>query len=238
MLSFCIPVYNEEQILLSYLDKIEKGLSKLLGRDNYEIIIVDNGSTDKTVDILQKIKKPHVRIFYVAKKGHGIAYRRAIEQAKGEVIVLSAIDIPFGFTDIIEARKYWDTYDILFGSKAHPKSKVYIPFKRKISSFVYQSLLKLLFHTNIGDTQGSVILTKKAAMKILPYCTAENAFFTAQIAIYGRFFHIKMKEIAVTHDFANVTVRKSKYNIIKDGKIMFNSMIEEQLKVNRLKGEK
>src|SRR4030067_2091489 len=143
--SFCVPVYNEEEILIEYLGKIKKGLGKVLGKDNYEIVVVENGSTDSTKQLLNNLMENKVKYYFAEGKGHGNAYKLGIEKAKYEYIVLSAIDIPFGFSDLKNALPRWDRYDILFGSRRHPKSRVIIPWQRKISSFLYNKLLRIFF---------------------------------------------------------------------------------------------
>src|SRR5581483_11556653 len=212
--SFCIPVYNEEEILLQYLKKIRLGLTQILGKGNFEMLVIENGSTDQTVSILKNVKYPGLRIFYAPSKGHGIAYKIGIEKAKYENIVLSALDIPFGFSDLKAALPIWDNYDIIFGSKAHPKSKIYSLLERRIASFLYRIILKLLFNIPIRDTQGTMFLKKSKILPILPYCRAKNAFFTAQLALYGKRFGLKMIEIPVTYHRKHIIVRKSKYNIM------------------------
>lgn len=231
-ISFCIPVYNEEQIVLSQVDKIQKGLRKMLGSTNYEIVIVENGSTDKTRELLKRVNTAKIRVFSIKERGHGAALKYAIARAKYEYIVLNAIDIPFGFDDIQLAMPALQHYDIVFGSKAHPKSQVSSTFDRKIASWGYRFLLRIFFHVAISDTQGSVFLKKRKIAQILPYCTAKDAFFSSQLAIYGKYFGLSMIEIPVTLWHEKVR-RKSKYNILFDSSKILYSMLEEYIKFNK-----
>ncbi len=227
--SFCIPVYNEEKILISSLEKINSGLTKFFGEKGYEIIIIENGSTDKTKKILQKVKHKAVSVYYLKKKGLGLAYKLGIKQAKGKHIILGAIDLPFGFSDIKRAINLWDKYDIIYGSKALPDSVVYSSWERKLVSIVYRYLLRLFFRVSIKDTQGTVFLKKDSISKIISLCSADNAFFTAQIAIYGEKFNLKMQEIPIKFDINNLKIRSSRFNIFKEGQHMLTSMIKERL---------
>ncbi|MCL4386162.1 MAG: hypothetical protein M1326_07600, partial [Cyanobacteria bacterium] len=65
------------------------------------------------------------------------------------------------------------------------------------------------------------------------YCTEKNAFFTTQIAIYGKLFNLKMIEIPV--EMKKEKNRKSSYKIIKDGRQILLSMIKEYRKIKRIK---
>ena len=226
ILSFCIPIYNESAILERQLKKIETGLSELIGKDSFEILISDNGSTDNTSQILEKLKSKTLKKFQITKRGHGGAYRECIKNARGKWIMLSAIDLPFGFDDLKEALKISDNYDIIFGSKRHPLSEVTVPITRKAASLFYSLLLMLFFQNKVRDTQGTILVRNTAIKRILSKCTAPNAFFTAQIAIYAKRGNLKIAEIPVRYN-SKKNVRKSKYNIIKDGGQMLSSVLKE-----------
>lgn len=223
--SYCIPIFNEEAILLSSLKTIKDNLDKILGEKNYEILLVDNGSSDNTFELLKSIKDENIKIFHLDERGQGFAYRKAISKSKKQILALCAIDIPFGFDDLRKALGKLPDYDIVFASKAHPDSKIKVPQKRLVSSKIYRLLLKLFFQINITDTQGTVFMKKKSIMPILDYCDARSAFFTAQIALYGNRQKLKMVEIPVTHNYSNS--RKSRYNIFKDGTKMLIALLFE-----------
>ena len=223
--SFCIGVYNEAHILLPSLDEIQKGLDRFMGKSSYEIIIVDNGSTDTTPSLLKKVSGGTVKTYRIDKKGHGSAYQFAINKAKYNHIILSAIDLPFGFSDLSNVMKIWDKFDIIYGSKAHPESKVFIPFQRKLSSLVYRKLLQTMFRIDVKDTQGSVFLSKKGVLPIIKFCDSSNAFLTAQYAIYGRLYSLRITEVPVI--MSRNVKRKSKYNIFRDGKEMSITLFQE-----------
>jgi glycosyltransferase involved in cell wall biosynthesis len=145
-LSFCVPVHNEEKILLLKIAEIQKNLEKLLKNKSYEILIVENGSTDNTLKELKKVKVKNFKVIVLKNKAHGLAMRESILNAKGEFVLLTAIDLPFGFSDLKEMLKISNDYDIIFGSKSHPKSITYSPLIRRIASRTYRLLIKSLFN--------------------------------------------------------------------------------------------
>jgi len=228
-LSVCVPVYNEEEIILKKISEINSGLTKILGKKNCEIIVIENGSTDNTLRYLKKIQNTNTRIFSLKKKAHGLALKTGVEKARGEYVLLTAIDLPFGFSDLEEMLKLSDQYDVIFGSKAHPKSVIYSPIARKISSKIYRTLLKILFNINLGDTQGTVFLKRKSILPFLKYCTSENAFFTAQLAIFSRINNLKITEVPVV--MKNEVLRRSRYNILSNGSEMLMAMLKAYVKI-------
>jgi len=228
-LSFCVPVYNEEKILLLKIAEIQKSLERLLGNKSYEILIVENGSTDSTLKELKKVKAKNLNVIVLKNKGHGLAMRESILNAKGEFVLLTAIDLPFGFSDLKEMLKIANDYDIIFGSKSHPKSITYSPVIRRIASVVYRLLIKLLFNIKSGDTQGTVFLKRKRILPLLEQCDSNNAFFSAQLAIYAEKQGLRVAEVPVEN--VKKILRKSKYHVLSNGEEMLVSMFKTYIKL-------
>jgi dolichyl-phosphate beta-glucosyltransferase len=229
-LSICIPVFNEETIVLKKIVEIKSGIAKILGENKYEIIIVENGSTDNTLSDLLTIKDKNVKIITLKKKAHGLALKTGIQKAQGEYVLLTAIDFPFGFSDLEEMFKISNRYDIIFGSKAHPKSIIYSSLLRKISSKTYRLFLKMLFNIKIKDTQGTVFLKKASVIPILKNCNASNAFLTAQLAIFAERNKLIVYEVPVT--MKKEILRKSRYNVFSNGGEMLITMFKTFLAIN------
>lgn len=91
-LSILIPVYNEKKTILDILKQVE---AVNLGGVKREIILVDDGSTDGTRKILQKLKSKYKVIFHKKNKGKGGAIRTAIENATGDVLVIQDADLEY-----------------------------------------------------------------------------------------------------------------------------------------------
>lgn len=223
-LSFCLGVYNEAPIVLVQLQKIKQGLSQRFEESSFEFVIVDNGSTDGTVALLGELRDPVVKFYSLPQRGLGAALKLAFEKAKYDRMVFSAIDLPFSFTDLDEALKYWDDYDLIFGSKSHPSSLVQRPFKRKLASLFHRLLIRIFFDVKIRDTQGSLFLKRSSIKSFMSYCDAKNAFFCTQIAIYASLFKLKILEVPV---FLDPELRASKFDLLKDGWSFLVSLVRE-----------
>ena len=86
-----IPTYNEEKVIEACLESLSKQTLK-----DAEIIVVDDGSTDETINILQKVRKSRgVKIFKQKHKGPGAARNLGVRRAKGEVLVFVDADMTF-----------------------------------------------------------------------------------------------------------------------------------------------
>jgi glycosyltransferase involved in cell wall biosynthesis len=223
-LSFCVPVHNEGKIVLAKIAEIQKELDMILQGKNYEILVVENGSTDNTLKELQKIKSKNVNIISLNGKGHGLALKTSIVSAKGKHVLLTAIDLPFGFSDLEEMLKIAKEYHVIFGSKAHPESITYSPRIRRVTSKLYRMFLRLFFKIKVGDTQGTVFLKRALVLPLLKYCNSDNAFFSAQLAIFAQRQSLKITEVPVRMRKQNL--RRSKYNVLSNGSEMFLSMFK------------
>lgn len=229
-LSIIFPVYNEELKIEANLESI---LVYLLTKNlNFQIIIVNNGSNDETLEIASRFisnhKEDDILLLNLQEKGLGLAIKAGIVEAKYNNVMFYAIDLPFG-TDIIgeslDALLESDTA-IIIDSKGHKKSVVEVSLKRKVCSFIYNFLLRLLFRIKIKDTQGSLIFKKDRISEVLPLCTASDAFFCGQLIIYSQMNNLSIKEIPVRY----LNPRKdSKIDIFKDGwKILWEIIREYQ----------
>ena len=99
--SYLVPVYNEEKLLRESVRKIQQVLSQFPGS---EILLLENGSTDGSKAIVRELEDLTsalpTRSFILGEKGLGHAYRRGVQEAKAQVIVFGAADLPFETTDL------------------------------------------------------------------------------------------------------------------------------------------
>lgn len=230
--SFCLPVYNEEYQITRTLPLVIKTLPKL-GVKKFEIIVVDNGSTDKTASKMTQFSKDkRVRFIRVKEKGLGIALKKAILEASYENIFFTGVDLPFGFSDLSQIIKIEKDFDIIFGSKRHPSSVTDRPISRTLSSYLYSQFLKRILNSYISDPQGSIFMKKSKMLGILSNLDSKGFFFTTQIAIYGQLNNLKMKEIPVKMENES---RPSTVNIFSDGASVLISLLAESVKIQRQK---
>ncbi len=121
-LSIIIPVYNEEKTILKILDRIEK---TKLSDFSYEIIIIDDGSTDQTLKLLNENKNKYTILIKTPKNmGKGHAVKKGLEAANGKYVVFQDADLeydPEEFTNILMIYDKFDA-DIVYGSRINYKN--------------------------------------------------------------------------------------------------------------------
>jgi len=114
LVSVVIPVYNEEQAIGDDLDLIIKTMEA--SDYDYEIIVVDDGSTDSSADIVRQRSQVKL-IRHPYNRGTGAARTTAIKQAKGDVIVMTDGDGTYPNQDIPRLLGYMDEYDMVVGAR-------------------------------------------------------------------------------------------------------------------------
>jgi len=234
-LSVIIPAYNEEARIKNTLEKIH---SYLKNQDyTYEIIIVNDGSTDNTWalvnEIAQKIKE--VRILKNEKnRGKGFTIKKGFLNAKGKYLLFTDADLS---TPIEEVEKLisWlkKGYDIAIGSRGLKESHIQIhqPWYRELAGKMFNLFVQAMAVPGIKDTQcGFKCFTQKAALEICERQKIEKFSFDVEMLYIGRKLGYKIKEVPICW-FNNP---HTKVNFLKDGYRMCLDLIK--IRLNELKG--
>jgi dolichyl-phosphate beta-glucosyltransferase len=203
-LSVIIPAYNEEKRLPKTLAEIDKYLRKQIYA--YEIIVVDDGSKDKTVEVVKGLipKIKNLRVAgYKINQGKGYAVRFGMLKAEGDYRLFADAD---NSTSIDQAEKMWPEfekgYDIVIGSRDMEGAVLDPPqpFLRKmILGKGFRLLTQIICGTwGILDTQcGFKCFTKRAAEDIFPKCKINRFAFDPEILMIAKKLGYKIKEIPV-----------------------------------------
>lgn len=199
-----IPTYNEGKGLEKRVYVLANELSALF--DEFEILIVCDGGTAETTEVLSQIKHPKVRSLVLSiNQGKGAAVRRGFQESNGDFLLFidggqeihpREIKIMVGLLSLYEA-------DIVVGSKRHPQSVVKYPIYRRFLSLVFQQIVRLLFHLNVTDTQvGIKIMRREVFEKVLPYLSINRYGFDLELLAYAqRFGFSRILEAPVRLDY-------------------------------------
>jgi len=168
--SYVVAVHNEAGILR---DTVACLIDRLESLPDSEIVLVENGSTDSSREVADDLSEANlpgpvdIRV-EVSAKGLGHALRKGMSVASSELVVLTAADLPFGFSDLDAALLLEPMPRLVLGSKAHPDSLSRAPVSRRIMSRGYRWLREVLLDLDYGDTQGSILLARSLAQELLP----------------------------------------------------------------------
>ena len=203
-LSVIIPAYNEEKRLPKTLEEIDKYLSKQ--NYDYEILVVNDGSKDKTAEVVRCLTPgvKHLRLIDNKENyGKGYVVRQGMLEAKGEYRIFTDAD---NSTSIDQIEKMWPEfkqgYDIVIGSR-DVKGAVLNPPQSWLRNVILGEGFKLIRKIIIGlweieDSQcGFKGFTDRAANEIFPRCKINRFAFDPEILVIAKKLGYKIKEIPV-----------------------------------------
>ena len=152
ILSIIIPVYNEEKTVINVLEKIKNNSSSL---SKYEVIVVDDGSTDQSRKLLENNKQLYDKLLVNEKnKGKGSAIKKGIMNASGTHIIFQDADLEYNPEDFKKFEKIFIDFDAdgIIGSRF-----IYSDYTRshkilnKIGNKILTFLFNLLYNTTFTD---------------------------------------------------------------------------------------
>jgi glycosyltransferase involved in cell wall biosynthesis len=198
-LSVVIPVYNAEKNISVFLKSLQEVLDSTLIR--YEIIVVNDGSQDNTLELLQKEESlnSRVRVFsYTQNKGKGYAVRTGVIESAGELVMFIDGDLdiqPKLIRDYIEeVRKC----DLVIASKKHPLSKVKAPLSRKFLSRMFNFVVRLSTGVRIKDTQSGLKVANGTSLRrIFKAMLVKRYAFDVELLTIARALNLSIKELPV-----------------------------------------
>ena len=157
-ISVVLPTYNERE----NVEEVTERISKVLGNNLFEIIIVDDNSPDKTWKIVQEMNNPKYRVIRrMHEKGLASALARGVNEAKGDVIVWLDCDLGIPPEDIPILVKKLNNYDIAIGSRYVKGGKDLRPKIRTVTSIMINFFAKILLGFYVRDYTSGFAAVKK-----------------------------------------------------------------------------
>ena len=181
-LSVVVPVHNEEAILESQVTAMAAGLARL-GRP-FELLIVENGSTDRTLRLGQDLAKrvPGVRVLTRPEGDYGLALRHGILQARNDVVIVFNVEFwSLEFVDIALAAL--QTREMVIGSKSAPGAHDERPALRRTITRTYNLMLRWLWGFDGTDTHGMKAFHRAALAPIVEVCRSSGFVFDTELVL-------------------------------------------------------
>jgi hypothetical protein len=234
--TYIVPVHNESATLPTTMRRLDEARAAYaLDR----IIAVENGSSDSTWQVLQELAagSPHLHAFSEPAAGIGHAYHRGIDEAlrllgpsDDTYLVLTACDLPFGFTDLASMLALSPRPSVAIGSKAKLVGSVVPGLQRRAMSRVYQLARRWLVGMQTLDCQGSFILHSDIARQVCGAIRARDFFYTTELCARLEHQGIMPVEVAVE---LHREVRRSSVRPLKHGTAMFRQLVALRRQLGR-----
>lgn len=209
MLSVVIPACNEQQSIATVLDKLKATLDD--GEQFYEVIVVDDGSTDDTAKLVQQ--KGVVRLIqHPYNRGYGAALKTGILNASGDTILTIDADGTYQAKDIPKLLQQADGYDMIVGARTGKEVKV--PLHRKPAKWFLTKLANYLSGTNIPDLNSGMRIFKKANIEKFLAILPSSFSFTTTLTLAYHCNDLLVKYVPIDY---YERAGKSKIRPLRDG---------------------
>lgn len=195
--SVIIPAHNEEETVREIIEEVYRDASPV-----DEVIVINNNSTDRTVD---EVKKTTAKLVFESRKGYGFALRRGLEEAAGDFVIFFDADGNFPAKDIMKLFPYADDFDFVKGTRARKElveKGIYTPFVSWLAivgNVVVAKFQQFLFRgpslTDAGCTLR--LMNRKTVNLIQPHLTVGGAYFLTDVTNLAMLAKVSMIEIPV-----------------------------------------
>lgn len=212
-----IPVLNEEATLAQNVAILYSFLKDhFQSPEQWQIVIADNGSTDRTLEIAKELseKWQEVKYLKVPKKGVGLALKTSWSQSKADIVGYMDLDLATDLKHFLEAYQALaeNDYDLVYGTRLHPDSKVIgRTLKREISSRIFNFLLRFYLGIGFSDGMCGFKFLKRKHYPSVYEGGAQNDgwFFSTELLTVAEWQQLKIYELPVkwTDDISSSRVK-------------------------------
>jgi glycosyltransferase involved in cell wall biosynthesis len=192
-ISVVFPAYNEESNIVVLIDKTIPILKE--HTDTWEIIIVNDGSTDRTAEVVQSYRNKNLSLInHPFNKGYGAAIKSGIAAAKNDLIFFSDSDLQFDISELNNLLSQINKYDIVIGYRKNRRD----PFMRRLNAFGWNILIKSLFDLKVKDINCAFKVFKRHVFDKISV-DADGAMINTDIIAQAVKYGFTIKEVPVTH---------------------------------------
>jgi dolichyl-phosphate beta-glucosyltransferase len=225
-ISIIIPGYNEEKRIAQSLAALSAFCEDHF--EKYEIIFVNDGSTDKTKKIVDSLSPSHLRAIHLeSNQGKGHAVKTGMLQARGDYRFFTDADLPYDLKAIPEAMEIFHATqcDMVVGARDLPEStdQSSQTLFRKLTSKGFSALVRFMLKVDTKDTQcGFKGFTAKTAEKLFPLSSIKGYAFDVELFLLARTCALKICKFPVRL----IERHHSKVRLSLDAPMMFWDVVK------------
>ncbi|MBT3392191.1 MAG: glycosyltransferase family 2 protein [Chloroflexi bacterium] len=195
-LGLFFPMYNERKSIEKFIGHIEQEVSQI-GIDDYEILLVDDGSRDGCDQIVAEWaqRNPHVRMVqHEQNQGYGAALRTGFLESRKAVVFYTDTDLPADIADLERALPLMAEADLVIGYRVERHETL----RRAIYSRIYNFLMRLFFDVHVRDVNFSFKVVRREVLDKIQL-TATSVFIDGQLLAEARRYGFAIAEIPIEY---------------------------------------
>ena len=211
MLAIIIPVYNEEEILRDNVHRLHEYLNQC--HIEHEIVISNNGSSDRTLDIANELAATNswVKAVNTENRGVGVAFALGVKSTEAEFVVCLDADLSSDLVFLKYANNLLHYADMVVGSKAMGKQRRSVA--RVFGSHLYIFFAQFVFNLAVSDfSVGSKAYKRESIISAMPFIDAWTGF-TIELCLFLEAHNKRIVQIGIDCD----DKRKSRFSLLHEG---------------------
>lgn len=194
-ISLVLPAFNEEESIQQAVEEAHQALCELT--TDFEILVVDDGSSDRTAEIVSGLASRLGRVQLLRQPrnlGYGAALRRGFQTASKDLVAFTDADCQFDLRELDRLVLLSRHYDLACGYRIDRQD----PWHRKFYSKTYNALVRLLLGTGVRDCDCALKMFRREVIQSLPF-QSDNFFVNAEILSQAHLRSCSIAEVGVTH---------------------------------------
>lgn len=196
-LSCFFPAYNEEPNVARLLDEVVATLPQFA--DQWEVVVVDDGSTDRTASIVRDYAALHPEIRLVQHKnnlGYGHALQTGLKESTGQAVFFTDADLQFHLSDIGLLLAPFENADVVIGYRIKRRD----PWHRLVVAGVYHTVLRTMFDLHVRDIDCAFkLFDRQVVDALVGELESRSAFISPELVIRAQIAGFRLTEVGVTH---------------------------------------
>lgn len=179
-ISVVVPVYNEIILIRKSVIKIQNFIKKYF--DDYELLIIESGSTDGTENICDELdnKNKNINVMHEGgRNGLGSALKLGFKNATKDLVLAIVVDMPFPLESILEALPYFEKYDCILSYRSNDNRNWF----RKFQSFIFNLIIKLSLGLKVKHVNSAFKFYKRKTIQNMNLIS--NGWFIDAEIIYN-----------------------------------------------------
>jgi glycosyltransferase involved in cell wall biosynthesis len=201
LVDLVIPVYNEAHVLEGSVDRLRAAMQASAAFP-WRIVIVDNGSTDGTRAVAERLAAgfSDVHLLHLDEKGRGRALLKAWIETEAEHSLYMDVDLSTDLAAVpVVVSLLEDGADVVTGSRLHPEARIRRSLKREVLSRVYNRLIRWVLRTrSFDDAQcGFKGVRLETVRPLLPLIRNRNWFFDTELLVLAEYASLVVKSVPI-----------------------------------------
>lgn len=191
-----IPAYNEENGAPPVLAEMLELLEREMGEIPFEVLVVDDGSKDRTVEVIKPFEGEHLRLVqHPVNRGYGAAIKTGVAQAKYPWILITDADGTYPAKHIPELMSHRDTHEMVVGARTGPNAAVF--WLRRPPKWVLRKLASYLSRQDIPDLNSGLRLMRRDILQRFENILPDQFSYTTTItlAMFAARYRVKYVQI-------------------------------------------